>query len=78
MGAQLFYSLYLDENMKQKLAINIIRKSVYENYVAMKFKKIDDSKTTNIFALKNREDVVTFSEEQIQKVIDKIESLWVK
>jgi len=76
--SQLLYSLYLDEEKKSKLAENIIRKSIYEYYVSLKFKYKEEHKMTNIFALKNKPKTSEVSEKQINAVISKIEELWVK
>lgn len=76
--AQLMYSLYFDEDKKTKLAKNIIRKSIYEYYVTLKFKYKEDHKMTNIFAMKNRQKLIALSEKQINSMIGLIEKLWVK
>lgn len=75
--AQLLYSLYFDEDKKSKLAENIIRKSVYEYYVSLKFKYKEEHKMTNIFALRNKPKTLELNAKQIDSVISKIESLWV-
>lgn len=76
--AQLLYSLYLDEDKKSKLAKNIIRKSIYEYYVSLKFKYKEEHKMTNIFALRNKPKTLELSPKQIDSAISKIESLWVE
>lgn len=76
--SQLLYSLYFDENSKSKLSKNIIRKSIYEYYVSLKFKYKEEHRTTNIFALKNKPKTLELNPKQIDKTISKIESLWVK
>lgn len=75
---QLLYSLYLDEKTKTKMAENILRKSIYEYYVALKFKHAEENKTTNIFAMKNKPEKSEINLEQINKTISLIENLWVK
>lgn len=76
--AQLLYSLYFDEEKKSKLDENIIRKSCYEYYVALKFKYKEEHKMTNIFAMKNKQKSSEMSEKQINSAIALIEKLWVK
>lgn len=76
--AQTLYSLYLDEDKKNKLAENIIRKSIYEYYVALKFKSKEENKMTNIFAMRNKQKTVELSLKQIELMILFVESLWVK
>lgn len=76
--AQLIYSLYFDEEKKLKLAQNIIRKSIYEYYVTLKFKYKEEHKMTNIFAMKNKPKSSEVSEKQINTAIALIEKLWVK
>lgn len=75
---QLLYSLYFDENMKQKLEKNILRKSIYEYYVALKFRYKDEHKMTNIFAMKNKPKTIELTAKQIDLAIVIIEGLWVK
>lgn len=77
-STQLLYSLYYDEDMKLKLAENIIRKSIYEYYVGLKFKQKEHNKTSNIFALKNKPKKHELSVVQVEAVIRIIESLWVR
>lgn len=76
--AQLMYSLYFDEDKKSKLSENIIRKSVYEYYVTLKFKYKEEHKMTNIFAMKNKPKSFDLSEKQINLAISFIEKIWVK
>lgn len=76
--AQLMYSLYFDENKKTEFAANIIRKSIYEYYVTLKFKYKTEHKMTNIFAMKNKPKSSEMSEKQINSMIALIEKLWVK
>lgn len=76
--AQLVYSLYLDEEKKSKLAENIIRKSIYEYYVTLKFKYKEEHKMTNIFTMKNKQKSFDLTEKQINSAITMIEKLWVK
>lgn len=76
--ARFMYSLYFDEDKKSKLATNIIRKSIYEYYITLKFKYKEEHKMTNIFALKNKPKSSEISEKQINSMIVLIEKLWVK
>lgn len=76
--AQLVYSLYLDEEKKSKLTENIIRKSIYEYYVTLKFKYKEEHKMTNIFAMKNKQKSFDLTEKQINSAIALIEKTWVK
>lgn len=76
--AQILYSLYYDEDKKTKLAKNIIRKSIYEYYVLLKFKYKEESKTTNIFAKKNKSKDYELTAKQVDLAISLIESLWIK
>jgi len=75
--AGLLYSLYYDEAQKSKLVENIVRKSIYEYYVSLKFKYKEESKMTNIFSLKKRAKEKNLSLKQVDLVISIIESLWV-
>ncbi len=75
---QLLYSLYFDEKKKSELTKNIIRKSIYEYYVSLKFKYKEEHKMTNIFAMKNRSKTVELTAKQIDSAISIIENLWVK
>lgn len=74
---QLLYSLYFDEDKKSKLAENIIRKSIYEYYVSLKFKYKEEHKMTNIFAMRNKPKTLELNPKQIDSAISKIEDLWV-
>lgn len=76
--SRLLFSLYYDEANKAKLSENIVRKSIYEYYVALKFKQKNESKTTNIFALKNKPKTKELSMKQLELMISIIENLWVK
>ncbi len=76
--AQLLYSLYLDEDKKSKLAENIIKKSIYEYYVALKFKYKEIGKTTNIFTMKNKQKDFELTQKQVDSMISLIEKMWVK
>lgn len=75
--AQLLFSLYYDENQKLQLAKNIIRKSIYEYYVTLKFKYKEEHKMTNIFALRNKPKAIELTPKQIDLTISIIEGLWV-
>jgi hypothetical protein len=76
--AMLLYSLYFDENKKSEVAKNIIRKSVYEYYVSLKFKYKEANKMTNIFAMRNKPNTAELTPKQIDSTISVIENLWVK
>ena len=76
--AQLLFSLYYDEPLKHELTENIVRKSIYEYYVALKFKQKESKQTTNIFTLKNKPKVQELTMKQLELMISIIESLWVK
>ena len=76
--AQLLYSLYFDEDKKSQLAENIIRKSVYEYYVTLKFKYKEEHKMTNIFAMRNKQKNTELTPKQIDEAISHIEHLWVR
>lgn len=76
--AQDLYSLYFDEDKKSELSKNIIRKSLYEYYVSMKFKYKEEHKMTNIFAMRNKPKPQEVSQKQIDLMISLIERLWVK
>ncbi|MDD3436924.1 MAG: hypothetical protein PHC64_07230 [Candidatus Gastranaerophilales bacterium] len=75
---ELLYSLYSDEDKKNRLAKNIIRKSIYEYYVSLKFKYKQEHKMTNIFVMKNRPKTEELTIKQIESIIGAIEKLWVK
>ena len=75
----LFYSLYFDEEAKHEVFKNIIRKSIYEYYVSIKFKLDETKKTANLFRRNYEyEDEITITKNQAEKVIEKIEKLWIK
>jgi len=76
--AALLYSLYCDEDKKTKLEQNIIRKSIYEYFVSLKFRYKEENKMTNIFALRNKPKTQELTSKQIDMVISIIEGLWVK
>lgn len=77
--AGLFYALYFDEDAKHELFKNIIRKSIYEYYVSIKFKLDETKKTANLFRRNsNYEDEITITKAQAEKVIEKIEKAWVQ
>lgn len=76
--AKLLYSLYFDEAKKLELAKNIIRKSIYEYYISLKFRLAEIKKTTNIFALKGNKDALGLNPKQVELVISILDSLWVK
>jgi hypothetical protein len=74
--AGLMFSLYLNEEFKQKLQQNIVRKSVYEYYVSLKFRYKEEHKMTNIFAMKNKQKSNDLNIKQIESAIATIERLW--
>ena len=75
--AQRLYSLYFDEESIHKMLVNIIRKSIYEYYVGLKFRMIEEDQTTNIFA-RNREATKSdFSIDLLENIINEIETKWV-
>lgn len=76
--AYLLYSLYFDEDRKISLAENIIRKSIYEYYVMLKFKYKEENKMTNIFSMRNKQKISELSPKQVDLAISMIERLWVK
>jgi len=76
--AQLLYSLYFDENKKTELTENIIRKSIYEYYVALKFKQKEENNMMNIFARRNQPKTLELAPKQIDLAIKMIEAAWVK
>ena len=77
--AGLFYALYFDEDAKHELFKNIIRKSIYEYYVSIKFKLDETKKTANLFRRNlDYEDEITITKAQAEKVIEKIEKAWVQ
>lgn len=75
--SSILYSLYYDEEKKQELTKNILRKSIYEYYVGLKFKYKEEHKMTNIFAMKNKSEKQELTEKQINLAISIIEGLWV-
>ena len=77
--AGLFYALYFDKDAKHELFKNIIRKSIYEYYVSIKFKLDETKKTANLFRRNSDyEDEITITKAQAEKVIEKIEKAWVQ
>lgn len=75
--AQLLYSLYYDEENKTKLQQTILRKSIYEYYVLLKFKAKEENKMTNIFSMKNKQKTSELTAQQIESTIAAIEKVWV-
>lgn len=76
--AQRLYSLYFDETSMHKFLLNIVRKSIYEYYVGLKFRLEEENKTTNIFAKNKEECKKEFTVEELVKIINQIEQAWVK
>ena len=61
--AELLYGLYLDKNLQQEFFKTILKKSIYEYYVSMKF---NTELNNGRYSLK-----------QLDEIISKIEGLWV-
>ena len=76
--AQRFYSLYFDEKAMHNMLINIIKKSIYEYYVGLKFRLNEEKNTTNIFAKNNEFRVKEFDIYELETIIDIIEKKWVE
>ncbi len=75
--AQRLYSLYFDENSLRKMFVNIIRKSIYEYYMCLKFRAIDMENTANIFSRNKAVSKGEFELKDIEKIIKEIENKWV-
>ena len=61
--AQLLYSLHFDENFKREFFKYILKKSIYEYYVSLKFNtELNNGRYTL---------------DELDKIIEKIEDLWV-
>lgn len=75
--AQRLYSLYFDEKALRKMFINIVRKSIYEYYMCLKFRAIDLENTANIFSRNKNNSRGEFELEDIEKIIAEIEKKWV-
>ena len=75
--AQRLYSLYFDETSKQQMYINIVRKSIYEYYVGLKFRIQEESQTSSIFARNRGEVRREFSLDELEQIITEIENRWV-
>ncbi len=75
--AQRLYSLYFDEDSLHKMFVNIIRKSIYEYYVGLNFRAIEEANTTNIFSRNKESANKFFTTDELQKIIDEIEKRWV-
>lgn len=75
--AQRLYSLYFDEKALKKMFINIVRKSIYEYYMCLKFRAIDLENTANIFSRNRNDSKGEFDIEDIEKIIAEIEKKWV-
>lgn len=75
--AQRLYSLYFDEDALHKMFVNIIRKSIYEYYVGLKFRLKEESETASIFS-RNRAPIKRiFTIDETEKIIADIENRWV-
>lgn len=75
--AQRLYSLYFDEEALHKMFVNIIRKSIYEYYVGLKFRLKEESETASIFS-RNRAPIKRiFTIDETEKIIADIENRWV-
>lgn len=75
--AQRLYSLYFDEKAMQKMFVNIVRKSIYEYYMGLKFRAIDLENTANIFSRNKCSTKNEFELDDIEKIITEIENKWV-
>ncbi len=75
--AQRLYSLYFDEKSMHNMFLNIVRKSIYEYYVGLKFRIKEESETTSIFARNRAEVRRIFTLEELEKIITVIEDKWV-
>lgn len=75
--AQRLYSLYFDEDFMHKMLVNIIRKSIYEYYIGLKFRLKEEAETTSIFARNKAEIRREFSLDELEKIIAGIENIWV-
>lgn len=75
--AQRLYSLYFDEASMHKMFVNIVRKSIYEYYVGLKFRIKEEAETTSIFARNRGEIRKEFTLDELQKIITAIEDKWV-
>ncbi|MBR2526464.1 hypothetical protein IKE67_08380 [bacterium] len=75
--AQRLYSLYFDEKAMHQMFINIVRKSIYEYYVGLKFRIKEESQTSSIFTRNRGEIRREFSLEELEKIIAEIENRWV-
>lgn len=75
--AQRLYSLYFDENALHEMYLNIVRKSIYEYYVGLKFRLKEEAETKSIFARNRAEIRREFTIEELEKIITEIENKWV-
>lgn len=75
--ASIIFAVYNDKKYKLELVKNILRKSIYEHYITLKFKLTEDNKTTNIFSMKNKPQEPEIPLEKIKRMIKVIEDLWV-
>lgn len=75
--AQRLYSLYFDETSLHNMFVNIIRKSIYEYYVGLKFRLKEEAETTSIFARNRAEIRREFTIDELGKIITEIENRWV-
>lgn len=76
--AQRLYSLYFDEEALRKMFVNIIRKSIYEYYMNLKFRAIDLENTANIFSRNKTVSRGEFDLDELEKIITEIENKWVQ
>jgi len=72
--AQLLYSL----RDNYQFLTNIVRKSIYENYVALRHKLRENNIATNIFRQKNNEVKNEFELIQLDLIISTVEAKWVQ
>ena len=75
--AQRLYSLYFDEESLHNMFVNIIRKSIYEYYVGLNFRTVEEANTTNIFSRNRESGDKLFTLDELQHIIDAIEARWV-
>lgn len=75
--AQRLYSLYFDDESMKKMFVNIVRKSIYEYYMGLKFRIKEESETTSIFSRNRAELRREFTLDELEKIIKFIEDKWV-
>lgn len=75
--AQRLYSLYFDDESMKKMFVNIVRKSIYEYYMGLKFRIKEESEATSIFSRNRAELRREFTLDELEKIIKFIEDKWV-